>query len=408
LDRYPDLATHALKDPSWAIKHYIKHGYFEGRIWRKQGELITDHTQVLDQFDYLYRHAHYDQLLPFLEQNIHDLSQSLRVFIVGCNRLDSAALLECYNALRTVPKFKKFKEKYPGYLIKFFAKQIHEDFFTLLEDSIANGIASNWTMSLVQKAFKIHMKAFPNRRDQLIELSAKISREERLKAPPLEMISLGLNCEVAKNINLWRDTELNDAEVNQFIEPAINGGQFFDWNISSLSAVLKCISKDFDDVLLKTNIRVREEKTGTFNYIDDIGTGIRFHHLFSRINDITTEAIVEQEYDQKKSKVDYLVRKFLDSYLLTQPVFYLRRGDDSFAELKLLCDAIRKRRHGRPFFVVSIRADSLREDAENLLVHHMPYTGVWSGDPNAWRDLFLKLRAISVFSEQRPKVVVAV
>lgn len=204
-----------------------------------------------------------------------------------------------------------------------------------------------------------------------------------------EMISLGLNCEVRAMIENWhQELAQNDPEFSEasLLHP---GSNFFDWNISHPWDVAKCIDTGFLDVFKKENLFAREETDGTLNYVDDIFSGIRFHHTFSRVNHRTDQATIEQEYREKSEKILYLVQKFEN--LLESPtlLFFIRRGNETGSELCAIVSALKKKRANRPFFVINVRWEALNDVPIEIAFCFRQFVMITSyGDFKSWYPIF--------------------
>jgi hypothetical protein len=415
--RHPDLAVIA-HDRVRVLQHYLEWGYFEGRVWQTPDDNVTNYSSKLDILDFFFRTGRTQRAQEFLSENVDELSSYYRVFLIALkvNALPGI-LVTCYNALSQRESFPAFKLKVGWWLRDFYSRAVHSDFIGFIAEQKASGQLENWNQANLRKAVENHSLAMPPS-IILSDLAVSLDLVDDRQAAALDLVSLGVNCEVAHNIKLWRQHLVDSGNNASTHELQSDGSQFFDWNICTLRSVIDCIRTDFSNVFMRENIKVRDEKVGTFNYVDDEGSGIRFHHTFSRINDITTEDIVAREYDEKYEKTQYLVGKFKGLYAARGFIFYLRRGDESLDELYQLVDALHARRENRQFVVVAIISRPPptvhHSYMNNLLIVEMPYCGIWSGDPDRWMDLFARLSAmfnvycdsskISIFSNIAPAI----
>jgi hypothetical protein len=208
-----------------------------------------------------------------------------------------------------------------------------------------------------------------------------------------EMISLGLNCEVRAMIDTWH-SELSEVDP-EFQDGVLlhTGNNFFDWNISHPWDVAKCIDTGFSDIFKKENLISREHTDGALNYVEDIGSGIYFHHTFSRLGNITDQATIEREYDEKAEKISYLVDKFLNILKSPKFLFFIRRGNESGPELQAIITAIKRHRSHLPFYFINVRWEHLEEVPPEVTPHFVQFvmTGPY-GTFSLWRPIFEKIR----------------
>ena len=209
-------------------------------------------------------------------------------------------------------------------------------------------------------------------------------------------LSLGQNCEVAHQLRLWRE-EISQHSQLQAIDGRLpSGSHFFDWTISPIEGVIKCVETNFSHVFERESLEVTEKTDSNgYNYVIDRGAGIMFQHLFTRERGIVSHDTVSFEYSERKEKVSYLIGKFHQVLDEVGTVVFLRRADDSWSSLCRLANAIASRRRSGDFRLVSIRQKPFTEDTNsghpNIDMRIVPAGPQWHGDTEAWRAIFTDL-----------------
>lgn len=223
---------------------------------------------------------------------------------------------------------------------------------------------------------------------------------ESYKRSDVTFVSLGLNCEVAHQLRIWRNEVYSDSKISSVDGNLPSGAHFFDWNISSIDAVNKCLSVDFNHVFEKNNIEITETRDGAgMNYVIDRYSGIMFHHIFSRKSCLVTKEIFEDEFESRSEKVQYLINKFKSLLNNGNNIVFIRRANDQLNSIYKLGSLIQNRMHGRNYWVANIRSDrndGTHVDEQNRIIFmDMQYSNGWQGDPEAWKNVLLSLKKIS-------------
>ena len=205
-----------------------------------------------------------------------------------------------------------------------------------------------------------------------------------------EIISLGQNCEVKENLIAWWE-ELSERD-QAFDRDCLQhrGNHLFDWNITDHWRLVEILTRNLDGIFERHNLHALEKTDGVHNYVRDDGTGILFHHTFTRINGFASQETVDLEYDEKLPKIRYLVEKFRAILKSESHIYFVRRGDADTISVQRMIETFDAIRAGRPYSLIIVSyspCDHKSSDiSPNLTEFSIPLEEAWKLEH--WRPIF--------------------
>ncbi len=201
-----------------------------------------------------------------------------------------------------------------------------------------------------------------------------------------DIVSLGGNCQVKEAFLKWQKT-LPDFSRDSLHHP---GNHLFDWTITGPWELIKLLKNDFSGIFEKGSIVAKDETDGRMNFVKDTGSGILFHHLFTRNNDWTDQATVDAEFDDRAVKVAYLVEKMRAVMNSEHLINFIYRGDIEAVGAEHMIAALDYRRAGRPYTLTNVTYGEPGYDpaaiSDKLRTSILPADNSWHLD--SWSPVF--------------------
>ncbi len=144
------------------------------------------------------------------------------------------------------------------------------------------------------------------------------------------MLSLGVDCRVAYQISLHQYLRANPGNSKSKFTQAFKdgdksarpqGGYFFDWIVTPTPALIKILHCRFEGIFELRNLALNQHGS----VVDDT-FGIVYQHLFSRDKGKVTTEIIKQEYENRKSKIGYLITKTVKAINKQQEIVFIIAG----------------------------------------------------------------------------------
>jgi hypothetical protein len=179
---------------------------------------------------------------------------------------------------------------------------------------------------------------------------------------------------------------------------------YFDWLGTPHAGLVSILQNNFETVFLKENLRMSADQT---HIVDQEGE-ILYRHTFSKIagTNLTKPEAVDQEYDQKRPKMEYLIRKWR-TLIETELILFVRQDTPTVSQTFELYESLVSQAPRYPFHVLYVvpAEYSLAIDHPNIHVRRgidLP-TGPtdWMGEDAAWDAIFSEF-AIRVKSAIKP------
>ena len=191
------------------------------------------------------------------------------------------------------------------------------------------------------------------------------------------LISLGRHCQCAY-------------QIRRFTQDTYTS--YFDWVGAPFHGLLDVLSTSFHNTFERADLAVSADGT----HVKHLRTGFIYRHLFSRLpgTEMVDPGALDREYVEKRSKMDYLGRKFL-SQVREQASLYVRHDDLSLDEAHLLLQALdqvsgAEQNH---LLIVSSKPEAWTTDHPRIQAHAgVPMSSGpndWKGDNTLW-DIVLR------------------
>lgn len=215
--------------------------------------------------------------------------------------------------------------------------------------------------------------------------------------PYERFVSLGNRCTTKLQIyrhliNHYVDSTLTEPMLAKKIseeKKLFGGNHLFDWVFTNnYEKVQEALSKDFKNFFSKKNL-----KPGS--HVIDNAYNIGWNHLFKKIKQssnqaIVTQEIIDDEYEDKKKKVDYLIEKFKDLknyrtiYIISNTLFKKPLED---SDLLKLFNSLEKFRGNNNFSLLYLDQANEEKDItpyifKRKIVHDK--STIWKGDSESW------------------------
>jgi len=165
----------------------------------------------------------------------------------------------------------------------------------------------------------------------------------------------------------------------------------FDWQITPVSSVCEYIESDFTGIFEREDL----ELTGDINHVKNRRFGTYHPHLFHPPNGVMTQELLNAQYAEAKSKMDWLSSKFQANLRLKQTILYLLYHTTIPNDSCQLINIFTKKSTGR-FHVVFAGVEAIDTSifgsaASSIVMPervHKPEERRWEGDDNDWDRLF--------------------
>ncbi len=213
------------------------------------------------------------------------------------------------------------------------------------------------------------------------------------------VIGLGKNC-------------LTKAQINLFFNPqgdhfSTKPGQadLLDWvSIEDYSLLIESLEKGFDNFFQKESFKVT---IPSHFHLTDTNCGVRWVHLLSNYiqsvpenskNDpnFLLQTFQEKAYDQEKSKIDYLKKKFINAK--NKNTIYILSKEPALpweTVLKLRNALTILREGNKNFMMLLVSQQKIYDDFENIIVRHtsnVNETYLVEPDQAAWSSIFKEFK----------------
>ena len=164
-------------------------------------------------------------------------------------------------------------------------------------------------------------------------------------------ISLGFNCNARYQISRFLSERVINNGPEFYLSDAVNldeaikqdyGTFFFDWLVTSSTALVRVIESDFDDVFLRENLKIIH--THDWPAVLDVHTGIEYLHLlpWGRHHEMSQE-VLNEIYESEYSKIQYLIDKTRKLISSEKKILFIYFGRLSIFEMYKLTSLLEKR-----------------------------------------------------------------
>ena len=325
--RHPDLAG-VLGDNKDYIRHYINHGYFEGRKWTAPGESEPS-EDALEQLDFFYRNSEYATAIRLLDQP--DIEGSYRAAVISI--LIGAAparVAELFAALGSRPGFGRFLPVCSQPLRNYVTRLSPHDVAVLIRSLVASSESEHFQEFI--RNLLVNVIAIDPRSDitnvaiELIcewsSVFAKLERGsgnaltlnvyvEQLKEfyPPLGTISRDLSAVVGKNGWLFLFGGGNDY-YRQYATTAVDAQGIADEWLE----LYRCRESKIRELGVRPVQIILPNKIGRYRDHFPFPTFDRFTGAFRAIHDVLPEFALADLFDATVEDVFYKADSHLNIY----------------------------------------------------------------------------------------------
>jgi hypothetical protein len=212
-----------------------------------------------------------------------------------------------------------------------------------------------------------------------------------------EVFSLGSYCatkfQLSRHAYLQRNPQASLQEVRAalFSSAGIGETHIFDWQVTPFSAVIDYIERDFRGVFDRSDLEIDPQ----FGVARNRLLGVLHSHAFHASGEKLTDADIDAQYDEARSKIDYLAQKFRWLLERTGPILYVASVIPSADEVRRFIRAMEVSAPGQRYHVAFVGRPSM--DPEHDLSEFGPMVSrqfvalprkppdtEWEGDDETW------------------------
>jgi hypothetical protein len=171
-----------------------------------------------------------------------------------------------------------------------------------------------------------------------------------------DVVSLGSYCatkfQLSRHAYLQRNPQASVQEVRValFSSAGIGETHIFDWQVTPFSAVINYIERDFRGLFDRSDLEIDPK----FGVARNRLLGVLHSHAFHASGEKLTDADIDAQYEEARSKIDYLAQKFRRLLERTGPILYVASVIPSADEVRRFIRAMEVWAPGQRYHVAFV------------------------------------------------------